>query len=115
MRIGASVNERDELGCTALRSEADSLARSQRLLDLGADVNAQDCGGMTPLMFAAMNDHSDVMQLLLRRGANAALRDHGGNNALDSARNGSAKNAIALLTLARNSAEAPLRDAQNDG
>ena len=41
----------------------------QGLLDSGAEVNKADGGGNTPLHGAAYHGHTDVVQLLLARGA----------------------------------------------
>jgi len=40
-----------------------------RLLDAGADVNAVDRSGITPLMRAAQNGRVEMVELLLARGA----------------------------------------------
>ena len=53
------------------------------LLDVGADPNRADPRGSTPLMMAAGYGSTDIVQLLLRRGADLRLRDSGGATALD--------------------------------
>jgi hypothetical protein len=57
----------------------------KRLLDAGANVNAVDVRGMTPLVFAIASDHSDpdVIPLLLARGADVRLKTHAGETATD--------------------------------
>ena len=45
-------------------------AAAQLLLDQGASVDAQDKIRKTPLDHAVAGDHSDVAELLRRRGAN---------------------------------------------
>jgi len=53
------------------------------LLDLGADVNAQDTlDGRTALMGAAHKGRNDVIELLVQRGANLALRDIGSRDSI---------------------------------
>jgi ankyrin repeat protein len=48
------------------------------LLDLGADANAQDTlDGRTALMGAAHKGRNDVIELLIQRGADLAIRDLG--------------------------------------
>ena len=47
-------------------------------LTQGADINARDRFGDTPLMYAARNAHPRVVKTLLAHGADARLRDHFG-------------------------------------
>ncbi len=53
-----------------------------RLIDLGADVNAADRSGQTPLMTAAQHGTPEVLKLLLRRGAGANVWNQRGETAL---------------------------------
>lgn len=47
-------------------------------LDIGADVNARDHDGETPLSLAAHEGHIEMVKLLLDRGADVkAAEDHG--------------------------------------
>ncbi|MCD6013184.1 MAG: putative multiple ankyrin repeat single kh domain protein [Flavipsychrobacter sp.] len=57
------------------------------LIDRGADVNvaAQDCS--TPLMVAAQSAKLDVVELLLKKGANPNAKDASGKTALEYAKN----------------------------
>lgn len=55
----------------------------EALLDGGADVNRLSGDGITPLMMAAGYGYVDIVQLLLKRGANPRIVDHGGFHALD--------------------------------
>src|SRR5581483_1040681 len=48
----------------------------KELLDKGADVNARNRFGATPLWFAAYKNRADVVKLLLERKADPNLRDH---------------------------------------
>ncbi|HKA39749.1 MAG TPA: RDD family protein [Burkholderiales bacterium] len=58
-----------------------------QLLDLGWWPDRRDSNGVTPLMAAAMNGDAAMTELLLSRGANAALRGPGGST-LDYANRG---------------------------
>ncbi|XP_046542728.1 uncharacterized protein LOC124253050 [Haliotis rubra] len=60
-----------------------NLAEVKRILDTGrADVNCRSVGGMTPVMWAALRGHRDVVELLVSRGADVSLVDDDGNNIL---------------------------------
>lgn len=52
------------------------------ILSRGANVNAKDSYGWTPLMNAASAGRIDIAKLLLANGANLELRDNGGTTAL---------------------------------
>src|SRR5262249_18346184 len=54
----------------------------------GADVNAKDVRGMTPLMLAAATDHAspEIVQLLLAKGADPNIKSAAGETAVDWAR-----------------------------
>ena len=58
------------------------------LLEAGAEVNAKDIRGMTPLMFAVASDVADprVVTLLLDRKADREIKSRDGETALDWAR-----------------------------
>lgn len=57
------------------------------LIAQGADVNARDGNGNTPLMLAARSGHSEIVQFLIARGADVHLKDNLGNTPLiDTAR-----------------------------
>ncbi|KAG7254022.1 hypothetical protein CRUP_023323, partial [Coryphaenoides rupestris] len=48
----------------------------QLLLETGqVDINAQDSGGWTPIIWAAEHKHMDVIRALLQRGADATIQD----------------------------------------
>jgi cytohesin len=47
----------------------------QSLIRKGADVNAPDREGQTPLHIAALNSHTKTVKYLIRKGANANARD----------------------------------------
>lgn len=52
------------------------------LIENGADVNAKDKRGETPLMFASAFDRCRVLKLLIDNGADVNAKDKGGWSAL---------------------------------
>jgi ankyrin repeat protein len=69
-------------GVTYEWSPAQTLDTVRRLLDLGVPVNAQNLDGQTALMGAAHKGRNDVVQLLVDRGADLALRDIGSRDTI---------------------------------
>uniref|UniRef100_A0A671KS72 Histone-lysine N-methyltransferase EHMT2-like n=1 Tax=Sinocyclocheilus anshuiensis TaxID=1608454 RepID=A0A671KS72_9TELE len=68
----------EEDGSTGLHHAAKlgNLEVVMLLLSTGqVDINAQDSGGWTPIIWAAEHRHIDVIRALLNRGANVTLRD----------------------------------------
>ena len=53
------------------------------MIESGADVNAKDVSGTTPLHFACQEGQLKVVQLLVRRGANAEAESKRGKTPLD--------------------------------
>jgi ankyrin repeat protein len=64
-------------GVTYERSAKDNLEAVRMLLDLGLDPNHANSEGRTPLMGAALKGRTDVIQLLVERGARLDIRDRG--------------------------------------
>jgi ankyrin repeat protein/peroxiredoxin len=70
---GAPVNIRNALGGTPLHDAAWSGEKevAAYLISMGADVNARHAeGGSTPLHYAVLTNHPDVVEVLLDHGAN---------------------------------------------
>jgi ankyrin repeat protein len=64
-------------GVTYERSPRENLDAVRMLLDLGLDPNGANQEGRTPLMGAALKGRTDVIQLLVDRGARLDTRDRG--------------------------------------
>lgn len=56
--------------------------QAQKLIDKGADANARDWLGRTPLIAAARSGDADVVRLLLRQGADVNAANGEGRTAL---------------------------------
>ncbi|MGE8396713.1 MAG: ankyrin repeat domain-containing protein, partial [Comamonas sp.] len=63
----------------------------------GAHVDGPSPDGRTPLMFAAMFNRTDIVELLLDRGAQIDKQDNQGTTALACAMAMNAHDAVALL------------------
>jgi N-acyl-D-amino-acid deacylase len=70
-----------------------------KLIEAGADVNAKDVRGMTPLMLAVATDRQDktVIRMLLEHGADVDAKSNLGETAADWARRVAAPPAMELL------------------
>lgn len=76
----------NDVGETLLHVACDrgNMTIVSQLLANGAEVDPkEDVDGMTPFMYAVMNDHWDVAKLLLRTGADIDAKDNYGTGALD--------------------------------
>ena len=74
------VTAKDEDGRTALHRESEDVLA---LIQAGADINAQDDGGWTPLMCACSAGHLEKARALLAQpGIDPNLRNEGGLTAL---------------------------------
>jgi uncharacterized protein len=91
LQAGADPNLRGSFGQTILHRVAgdledeaapNNLRIAQLLLESGADVDAVDANGRTPLMLAAESGSDEMTALLLQNGADTAARDREGCTAL---------------------------------
>ena len=57
-------------------------------LATGTDVNAKNDGGYTPLDYAALNGHKEIVELLIAKGADVNAKNVDGETPLDSAISG---------------------------
>jgi len=80
------------------------------LLDAGAEADPQDIRGMTPLMWALSNDHSNplIVRMLLEHGADRALKSKAGETALDWAHKYNSPAVLAELKLQPSGHEAQM-------
>ena len=66
----------------ASEAENINIAEINELIDMGADVNAEDDSGYTALMEASFNGHLDVVELLIKNGADVNETNNHGATAL---------------------------------
>jgi ankyrin repeat protein len=81
----------------ALADHATATAMGRALLEAGADPDARQQGGYTPLHEAAATGKLALLSLLLARGADPSLRNDQGEDALDLARARGMREALELL------------------
>lgn len=94
VRAGAAVDAQDgAIQCTALHMAArrGNVAVAAVLLDLGADIDANDRRGDTPLRRAVNCNQVGVARLLLDKGADVRSRGSKGLTPIDAARSSAMK------------------------
>lgn len=82
---------------TSAVSSGDESAVSA-LLSNGADVNVTSSGGRTPLILAVIYGHTNIVQQLVRAGADPQQRDDLGLNAIEWAQRRGLREALDILT-----------------
>ncbi|GFN85204.1 ankyrin homolog [Plakobranchus ocellatus] len=81
LSAGADPNKHNKRGETALHLASDTEITSL-LIQAGANLDARDGSGQTPLLAAALNNKTDVIKVLKKYGADMAAVDEEGNSAL---------------------------------
>ena len=94
LSLGSKVNVKEKRsGNTPLhhvasggRSRLQHTKIMHDLLSHGADINAKNKAGMTPLMLASAKGYGDLINILLKRGADVHAKNNTGKTALDLAK-----------------------------
>jgi ankyrin repeat protein len=95
---GTDVNAKNAFDATALMWCASDLEKVRLLVEHGADVNARSKQGRTPLIIAAAHDGaSQIVKLLLDKGADPSAHDGGGTTALSAATGANDSASVRLL------------------
>ncbi|XP_048247266.1 putative ankyrin-containing lipoprotein Lxx09580 [Haliotis rufescens] len=90
------------------------LAAVNRILAAGlVDINSSNIGGRTPLMEAARWGRSEIVQFLVRKGADVSLVDDDGNNTLHWACDGGYMDTVKFV-LSQNIAEINARNVDGE-
>ena len=80
-----------------LAARAGDLAKVKSLIEAGADINARDKGGGTPLFSAVFADHDDVARFLIAQGADVNAKDKNDMTPLHDACRRGRKDGVELL------------------
>ena len=81
-----ALNDKSITGATPLHHAAEKNQPTvmRMLIDMGASIEAKDCGDLTPLHVAAMYDATEAASLLISRGADiAAISGRTGSSVLN--------------------------------
>lgn len=78
---------------------AGDLGRLQELIRYGVNVNERSLNGSTALMFAARNNHVDVVRLLLAAGADSQIKTDKGNTAHNFAAKAGHQQVLQILSI----------------
>lgn len=62
------------------------IATVKQIIAYGIDLNGSTSRGMTPLMYAAIYNQTEIAKLLLEKGADLSKKDKSGSTALDHAK-----------------------------
>ena len=101
LQNGANPNERNKRGSTplhfcALQREGKELAK--KLIDAGADVNAKNIFGYTPLYLSVKYNKIDMVRILMDNGADENIADDLGDTPLSLARKKGYMDIVDIMT-----------------
>ena len=73
------------------------IATVKQIIAYGVDVNDSTNRGLTPLMYAAIYNQTEIAKLLLEKGADLSKKDKSGSTALDHAKTSGSTAVLELL------------------
>ncbi|TWU71674.1 hypothetical protein ED733_001144 [Metarhizium rileyi] len=115
--VRQQVNSSDERRETPLLAAAEqgSVKLAERLLELGADVTAEDHCGQTPLMLAVTNNSIGLVERLIEHGADVTTEDRRGQTPLMRAVLGNSVELVERLLEHGADATLPVQGGDGDG
>ncbi|KAL5006401.1 hypothetical protein ScPMuIL_015207 [Solemya velum] len=91
MNVNEQIQGRCPLHCAADYGQAEVI---EYLVSRGADVNAEDKHGITPLLAAVFEGHTDCVRILLAKGAKKNGKAPDGSSYIDCAEKEDIKNLL---------------------
>ncbi|MFC4740029.1 ankyrin repeat domain-containing protein [Flavobacterium ponti] len=89
--------EKSDVNPLCLAISKGDIATVKQIISYGIDVNDTTNRGMTPLMYAAIYNQSEIAALLLEKGADVNMKDKSGSTALDHAKTSGSNEVIEIL------------------
>ncbi|CAG9310782.1 unnamed protein product [Blepharisma stoltei] len=96
--INSILDKRRKYSPLLLASQLGKLEMVEYLVSRGADLNARDFEGNTPLMMAVIHEQTDVIKALVSFGAKLDLKDNYGYTAIDKAESRGYQNIVNFLS-----------------
>eukprot|EP00005_Dracoamoeba_jomungandri_P001316 CAMPEP_0174254968 /NCGR_PEP_ID=MMETSP0439-20130205/4304_1 /TAXON_ID=0 /ORGANISM="Stereomyxa ramosa, Strain Chinc5" /LENGTH=122 /DNA_ID=CAMNT_0015336891 /DNA_START=31 /DNA_END=399 /DNA_ORIENTATION=- len=90
-QVDATVNKRTPLHHAADFGQTEVISY---LIENGADVNAKDAFGITPLLAATYESHADAVAVLVKAGADKSAKGPDGMTAAEAAETSSVRDAL---------------------
>lgn len=82
LESGEDIRMQDVRGISVLH-QTKNAAMAELLIEWGADLNAQDKDGNTPLHEALIREHRELLEVLIKQGANLNVLNNRGDTPLD--------------------------------
>lgn len=93
----SSSYETSDVNPLCLAISKGDITTVKQIISYGIDINETTNRGMTPLMYAAIYNQSEIAKLLLEKGAKLDMKDKSGSTALDHAKNSGFESVVEVL------------------